>query len=119
MAISSKRLTEMDGVEIESHFLSEPKEALAFLKELTDEQEKIAVIVSDQQMPELTGIEIMEKANKIVPNTVKMLLTGYASLDSAKYAINHQILDQYISKPIEDYDNFTYLITDLPRVKLS
>ena len=110
MAISSKLLADIDGVEVETHFVNDPNEGLAFTHELKEEQEKIAVIVSDQLMPELTGIEFMEKANKIVPNAIKMLLTGYASLDSAKYAINHQVLDQYISKPIEDYDNFTYLI---------
>ena len=110
MAISSKLLTDNNGVEVETHFVSDPNEGLAFTQELIEEQEKVAVIVSDQLMPGLTGIEFMEQANKIVPNAIKMLLTGYASLDSAKYAINHQILDQYVSKPIEDYDNFASLI---------
>ena len=110
VAISSRRFAETDGVEIESHFLGDANQGLAFLQELTEEQEQIAVIISDQQMPEMTGIEFIEKANKIVPQTIKMLLTGYASVDSAKYAINHQILDHYISKPIEDYDNFASLI---------
>jgi diguanylate cyclase (GGDEF)-like protein len=112
MAMSSKLFSKSDGVEIESHFVSDPNEGLAFMQELTNEKEKIAVIISDQQMPELTGIEFIEHANKIVPNAFKMLLTGYASLDSARYAINHQILDQYVSKPIEDYDNFASLINN-------
>jgi YesN/AraC family two-component response regulator len=37
-------------------------------------------------MPEITGIEFIENANKIVPKVLKILLTGYASLDPAKYA---------------------------------
>ncbi len=110
MTVTSKLLKESDGFEIESHFVSNPNEGLAFAQELTDEEEKIAVIISDQQMPLMTGIEFIEKANKIVPKAIKMLLTGHASLDSAKYAINHQILDQYVSKPIEDYDHFISLI---------
>jgi diguanylate cyclase (GGDEF)-like protein len=110
IAVSSSPLTEGNGLEIESHFLNDPREALAFTQELAQEDEKIAVIVSDQQMPDLTGLELIEKANNFVPKTIKMLLTGYASLDSAKYAINHHILHQYISKPIEDYDHFTCLI---------
>lgn len=110
MAISSTLITEGNGLEVESHFLSNPWEALEFTQELTEEEEKIAVIVSDQQMPDLTGLELIEKANSFVPKAVKMLLTGYASLDSAKYAINHHILHQYISKPIEDYDHFICLI---------
>ena len=110
VAISSRRFAETDGIEIESHFLGDANQGLAFIQELVKEQEQIAVIISDQQMPEMTGIEFIEKANKIIPQTIKMLLTGYASVDSAKYAINHQILDHYISKPIEDYDNFASLI---------
>ncbi len=110
MAISQKLFAMNNGVEIESHFLSDPNEGLAFMQELIDGQEIIAVVISDQQMPELSGIDFLEKANKIVPKAIKMLLTGYASVESAKYAINHQILDQYISKPIEDHDYFAYLI---------
>ena len=110
MAIPSNLFEESNGVEIESHFVNDPNQGLAFMQELVKEQEKIAVIISDQLMPEMTGIELMEKANEIVPKAIKMLLTGYASLDSAKYAINHQILDHYVSKPIEDYDNFVSLI---------
>jgi YesN/AraC family two-component response regulator len=110
IAVSSNPLTEGNGLEIETHFLNDPREALTFSQELAKENEKIAVIVSDQQMPDLTGLELIEKANNFVPKAIKMLLTGYASLDSAKYAINHHILHQYISKPIEDYDHFTCLI---------
>lgn len=110
MAISSRPITEGNGLEVASHFLSSPWKALDFVQELTEEKEKIAVIISDQQMPDLTGLELIEKTKSFAPKAVKMLLTGYASLDSAKYAINHHILHQYISKPIEDYDHFTCLV---------
>ncbi len=110
MAVSKQIHDNGNGMDIETHFMNDPNEALSFARELTDESEKIAVIISDQQMPDLTGIEFMEKASEFVPNAFKVLLTGYASLDSAKYAINHNILDQYVSKPIADYDNFASLI---------
>ncbi|MBI4596451.1 MAG: diguanylate cyclase [Candidatus Tectomicrobia bacterium] len=110
MAVSKLLLSEGNGVEIEPHFVSNPEEGLDFANELVEEHEKIAVIISDQQMPVMSGIEFMERVNKITPNAIKVLLTGYASLDSAKYAINHKILDQYVSKPIEDYDSFASLI---------
>ena len=112
MAMSSKHFDLEEGVEIESHFINNPKESLSFIQELYDEQENIAVIVSDQQMPDMTGIELMEKSIETVPKAMKILLTGYASLESAKYAINNQVLDQYVSKPIEDYDNFVSLINN-------
>lgn len=100
-----------NGVELEPHFVNNPHDGLAFLQELTDEQEKTALIVSDQQMPQLSGVEFIERASKIVPNATKILLTGYASLESAKYAINNKILDHYVSKPIEDFDSFGAILT--------
>ena len=112
MTLSSRELGKTEGIDVETHYLSDPDEVIAFLRELTEEQEKIAVIISDQQMPKLSGIELLEKVREIQPNIMKMLLTGHASLDSAKYAINNQILDQYVSKPIEDYDNFISLINN-------
>ncbi len=110
MAVSKQIHEDGNGMEIETHFMSDPDEALTFARELTGESEKIAVIISDQQMPVMTGIELMEQTNEFIPNTFKVLLTGYASLESAKYAINNSILDQYVSKPIADYDNFASLI---------
>ena len=110
MSVADKIASEQNGIELETHFANEPHEALEFASELIEEGEKIAGIVSDQQMPGLTGIELLEQAQTIVPNAFKVLLTGYASLDAAKYAINNRILDQYVSKPIEDYDNFGSLI---------
>jgi diguanylate cyclase (GGDEF)-like protein len=110
MAISPDQLEASDGIEVELHFVSDPEKGLSFIQELLEEQEKIAVVISDQQMPQMTGIELMEKINIIDSKSLKILLTGYASLDSAKYAINNKILDQYVSKPIEDNDNFISLI---------
>jgi diguanylate cyclase (GGDEF)-like protein len=112
LGLSKPLFDDRAGVEIEHHFLNDPNEGLAFVQELAEEKEKIAVIVSDQQMPVLTGIELMEKASAITPNTLKILLTGYASLDSAKYAINNRILDHYVTKPIENHDSFVSLIVN-------
>ena len=86
-----------NGVELVPHFVNNPNDGLDFVQALTDECEKIALIVCDQQMP------------------AKILLTGYASLASAKYAINNKILDHYVSKPIEDYESFTALIANAIR----
>ncbi len=112
MALPTAMLGWNNGFDLESHFLNNVDEGLAFIRELVESQEKVALIVSDQQMPGLSGIEFLEEASAIAPKATKILLTGYASLDSAKYAINHQILDQYIYKPIEDYNNFMAIINN-------
>ncbi len=72
MLISSKLLSHIDEVEVAPHFVSNPREGLSFIQELVEEQEKIAVIVSDQQMPEMTGIEFIEQVKN--PSLSKILI---------------------------------------------
>jgi len=110
IGLSKPLLDDRAEVGTEPHFFSDPNEGIAFAQELAQEKEKIAVIVSDQQMPVMTGIEFMEKTISITPNTMKILLTGYASVESAKYAINNRLLDYYVTKPIENRDSFVSLI---------
>lgn len=110
IALSNRLIANSKFLELDRHLINDANEGLAFIQELKEEDEKIAVIVSDQMMPSMTGIELIEKANVIVPNAVKILLTGYASVESARYAINNKILDYYVAKPIEDHDSFATLI---------
>lgn len=96
--------------DLELHFLIHPDECFELINELLEAEEKIALIITDQKMPGTTGIEFLKKMDELIPSSMKILLTGCASLDSAKYAINHRLLDQYITKPIEDYDGFMAVI---------
>jgi len=109
-AISSKLAKEKNSSRLKSHYLSNAPEALKLIGKLNEKNEKIAVIVTDQKMSEMTGIELLEQASMIIPKTFTILLTAYGSLESAKYAINNSLLDQYITKPIDDPDNFAVLI---------
>ncbi len=106
MMLSSGKLEDGNGFELESHFIGDPQECFTLIHELIQEHEEIALIISDQKMPRMTGVEFLEGVSQLAPQAMRILLTGYASLDSAKYAINKRLLDQYISKPIEDYDWF-------------
>jgi len=72
-----------------------------------------AVIISDQMMPELTGIELLQQAKNFCPETRCVLLTGHAALDSAVTAINEQVLDKYYFKPVEDPVDFANNIRHL------
>lgn len=110
MSVTGKFNGFFNDVDLETHFLNGPRQALELAAELAENDEEIGVIVSDQEMPEITGIELLEKVKDLAPRAVRVLLTGYASLDSAKYAINNQVLHQYVSKPIEDYDSFRLVI---------
>jgi putative two-component system response regulator len=78
---------------------SNPKNALEFLK-----QEKVAVIVSDHNMPEMTGIELLSRVRDISPDTTKILLTGMTDFQVAVDAINTGEVFRFILKPWKSDD---------------
>lgn len=75
-------------------------EALKILKENAN----VSVIISDQRMPEMTGVEFLEKSMKTHPNCIRILLTGYTDLDSVIAAINSGQVYRYITKPWDTRD---------------
>lgn len=63
---------------------------------------EFAVIVSDQRMPEMTGTEFLLKAKELYPDTIRIILTGYADINAAMNAINEAGAYRYITKPWND-----------------
>ena len=57
------------------------------------------VIVVDYSMPEMTGLEFIERAAKIIPNSIFMILTAYPDLDVAVAAINQGNVFRFLYKP--------------------
>ena len=74
-------------------------EALAIL-----ETEVVDLIVSDMRMPEMDGAKLLAQVASSYPDTVRILLTGYADMDSTIRAVNEGHIYRYISKPWEDND---------------
>ena len=72
------------------------EEGLAIL-----EREEIALIIVDQVMPGMTGVEILEQVSERSPRTIRMLLTGYADMNSLVRAINDGRIYRYVPKPWE------------------
>lgn len=72
--------------------------------ELVRSNPDIALIVSDQRMPQLTGVEFLEKAAEIVPDSLRILLTGYADITAVINAINKGGAYRYITKPWGDVE---------------
>lgn len=70
------------------------KEALALL-----EQAEFDIIISDMKMPEMNGAAFLKLAAEKYPDTRRILLTGFAEIDSAVSAINEGKIDFYLSKP--------------------
>lgn len=64
----------------------------------------IDVVVSDMRMPEMDGAQFLKMVSSKWPDTIRMLLTGFADLKSTVDAINDSNIYRYISKPWEDND---------------
>jgi thioredoxin reductase (NADPH) len=75
------------------------KEALESLLELKNKSETVAMIISDQRMPEMEGVDFLEKAIEFYPDAKRVLLTAYSDTDAAIKAINAIRLDYYLMKP--------------------
>ncbi len=79
------------------------RDALELVKDYPS-PEHIELIISDQRMPELTGVEFLEKTLPLIPNTIRMILTGFTDVDSIIDAINKGQVYKFILKPFEPND---------------
>jgi response regulator RpfG family c-di-GMP phosphodiesterase len=68
------------------------------------ESELIHVIITDQRMPVMTGIEFLESIIPEFPDPIRILLTGYADINAVIDAINKGQVYKYIQKPWMDED---------------
>jgi thioredoxin reductase (NADPH) len=89
-------------------------EALQFIKDLKLKNETVALFISDQRMPEMEGIEFLEKAREIFPDAKQVLLTAYSDIEAAIRAINTVKLDYYLLKPWDPPEEKLYpVVNDL------
>lgn len=67
-------------------------------------RETVDLVISDMRMPEMNGAQFLEKVRAGWPDTIRILLTGYAEIGATIDAINKGQIYRYISKPWEDND---------------
>jgi two-component system response regulator HupR/HoxA len=65
------------------------------------DREDVALVIADQVMPSMTGVEFLERAIERNPRAIRMMLTGYADIGSLSRAINEGRIYRYIAKPWE------------------
>ena len=75
---------------------TDPHEALRIL-----EREELSLVIVDNIMPEMSGVEFLKRAVEVRPEAVRMMLTGQANLEEVVRAINDGRIYRYISKPWE------------------
>ena len=63
------------------------------------QEEEVHIIMTDQRMPRVTGVELLVKVKVRNPNAVRLLFTGYADLDSIVAAINQGHIFHFLKKP--------------------
>jgi two-component system, response regulator PhcR len=72
------------------------REALSIL-----EREHVQIVMSDQRMPEMTGVEFLKRVKEAYPDAIRLLFTAYADLSAVIDAINQGNVYRYLSKPWE------------------
>jgi C4-dicarboxylate-specific signal transduction histidine kinase len=83
------------GEEFDIVTASNGREAL----ELFTAQTELAVVVTDQRMPEMTGVKLLSEIYKINPDPIRIILTAYADIHDITEAINQGHIYQYVQKP--------------------
>jgi EAL domain-containing protein (putative c-di-GMP-specific phosphodiesterase class I) len=64
----------------------------------------VAVVVSDERMPEMSGSDFLSEVRKRHPDTMRLILTGHASLNTAIHAVNHAEIFRFLTKPCSTED---------------
>jgi len=92
---SLKRLLRRDGYRIIQ--ANSGKEGLEMLA-----SNSVGVIISDQRMPGMTGVEFLSQVKEEYPDTVRIVLSGYTELNSVTDAINRGAIYKFLTKPWDD-----------------
>jgi len=88
------------------------EEALTTLREAKLRGTPIALLLVDQRMPGMSGVELLEAALEIAPDAKRALLTAYADTQAAIDAINRVSLDHYLLKPWDPPEEQLYPVVD-------
>ncbi len=86
--------------------------ALEALRQMKLRGDMVAVILADYRMPQMNGIEFLERAMDVYPAARRVLLTAYADTDAAIDAINVVDLDHYLLKPWDPPEEKLYPVVD-------
>lgn len=86
--------------------------ALDTLQQLKAREETVALLLSDQRMPGMSGVEFLEKARSFYAHAKRVLLTAYADTEAAIQAINTARIHYYLTKPWDPPEEKLYPVLD-------
>lgn len=88
--------------------------ALDTLSQIKGRDEPVALLLSDQRMPGITGVEFLERSREFYPDARRVLLTAYADTEAAIQAINSARIHYYLNKPWDPPEEKLYpVLNDL------
>lgn len=87
-------------------------EALEVLRHERENAQPVALLLSDQRMPQQDGVQFLAEAKTLVPSAKRALLTAYADTDAAIAAINTSQVDYYLQKPWDPPSEHLYPVVD-------
>ncbi|MFT4928908.1 MAG: diguanylate cyclase (GGDEF)-like protein [Phenylobacterium sp.] len=84
----------------------ETEDAIAALEliENMEHPEQISMVISDQRMPNMTGVELFERLTEIIPKTIRIIVTGFIDVESIIDSVNKAHIYKFILKPFERVD---------------
>ena len=87
-------------------------EALTTARELKTRGDSLAIMISDQRMPGMLGVEVLAKSREVYPLARRVLLTAYSDIEAAVRAINQAHIDYYLSKPWDPPEECLFPVLD-------
>jgi thioredoxin reductase (NADPH) len=88
------------------------EEALATVRELRSRGDSVAMMISDQRMPMMLGVDVLMQFREIYPIAKRVLLTAYSDIEAAVRAINEVHLDYYLAKPWDPPEERLFPVVD-------
>src|SRR5271165_2398068 len=86
--------------------------ALETLRDLKRRNDPVALLLADQRMPQMSGVEFLRQALEIYPDAKRALLTAYADTDAAIQAINQVAVHHYLMKPWDPPETELYPVLE-------
>jgi thioredoxin reductase (NADPH) len=87
--------------------------AMEALRELKDRGEPLALMVADQQAPEMAGLDLLSEGRKLHPEARAVLLCGHADFELAVDAVTEESLDHFLVKPFDGERDLLPIVSDL------
>ena len=99
-----EQLSHTVGEDYDIELAQNGSDALAIAEQLQSEGSDLALVISDQMMPGMSGHELLAEIHRLLPETMTILLTGQSRLEDVRNALNQANLYRYIAKPWDATD---------------